>query len=884
MIQVADNFNLRVRKPLDNRLVSARLANLVALNDYELYDGIIAYAQDRKSWYTWSSDNTVDKTYGKWRPFNTTGVQNAVINDNGELVLTFDGGIEHNVGKVKGDKGDTGDPFSIKKTYTRDTESDIEWGFNEVSTDYTAKRITDGNIVVLQSNTLRDGSVGIVSNLYLVNNTTVETEAVDVNADLYNEFKCNLNKLQFLFAFSDVTTLKGDTGEKGDKGDKGDPGETPAVSTEAVEADDTHPGGGTLVHFDYLDTNLNQEFTVWNGKAGKDGDTPTFTVKDIAATDEHPNGGQEIEITLGSDVLDSVKLYHGETSVYNLTPIVPDAVHAAGGTKVEILTGADKQEYNVYNGVDGITTEIELDDITPSNAHPAGGKKMTITTGEVTKELEIYNGLTSVVKVDDIAPDDVHKAGGSKLTVTTGEDVQEVDVYNGFTPVFTITPVIDDPDHPAGGSLISIDNGTDTPTEFNIWDGNNVSLEVEAAEATAEHREGGLKLTLTVNDGEPQIFNVWNGNTPTITIAAVADTDADAASYPNGGYRVTFNKDTDNEKEYVVTHGITPVFDITDIPSTLPNPQDPSSEIINAEYPNGGYNVKITVGSEVKEYNLKHGHTPVMTIESITDEDGNEQQNWFVDGVDTGVRAYGSISLNSNPETTEEIVTNVDVGATPAGTTFANKTTLTQLAKKILIADVLPDLDITLPYGKMQELGTSQAETLITARVKNINNINVEVTSLVFYVDNEIIEEKTWDGTTTTYTSNNADPTNNTTNYKVGIKYKDRDGNAQEKIIDNIVKFVYPTYVGVLANIPAAESDVTALSKLLIDGVESVQTYNTNNQMMVYATTGTLSSIISTETGFHLDWDVVTMNINSVEYHVYHSIPCGVSNFEVTFA
>ena len=104
-----------------------------------------------------------------------------------------------------------------------------------------------------------------------------------------------------------------------------------------------------------------------------------------------------------------------------------------------------------------------------------------------------------------------------------------------------------------------------------------------------------------------------------VLIAATpVDTDADAASYPNGGYRVTFNKDTDNEKEYVVTHGITPVFDITDIPSTLPNPQDPSSEIINAEYPNGGYNVKITVGSEVKEYNLKHGHTPVMTIESIT--------------------------------------------------------------------------------------------------------------------------------------------------------------------------------------------------------------------------------------------------------------------------
>lgn len=78
-IQIADNFSYLGRKPLDGRLAYATAADMAAMADSTLYEGIIAYLQSEQKYYTFSPYNPVDPTYGKWVEFSVGG--NAVIEE-----------------------------------------------------------------------------------------------------------------------------------------------------------------------------------------------------------------------------------------------------------------------------------------------------------------------------------------------------------------------------------------------------------------------------------------------------------------------------------------------------------------------------------------------------------------------------------------------------------------------------------------------------------------------------------------------------------------------------------------------------------------------------------------------------------------------------------
>ena len=68
-IKVADNFLYQGRKSLDNRIIANTTADMVAMAEAIIYDGIIVYVKDIKKFYVYDSTNTVDATLGKWRPF-----------------------------------------------------------------------------------------------------------------------------------------------------------------------------------------------------------------------------------------------------------------------------------------------------------------------------------------------------------------------------------------------------------------------------------------------------------------------------------------------------------------------------------------------------------------------------------------------------------------------------------------------------------------------------------------------------------------------------------------------------------------------------------------------------------------------------------------------
>ena len=93
-IQMSEGFSLLSKEALDGRVIYKSLADMVAMEEYTLYDGILAVIEGdvNQKTYQWWSKNAVDSTLGKWREFSGAGggsgeeVAIKTISVNGEKV------------------------------------------------------------------------------------------------------------------------------------------------------------------------------------------------------------------------------------------------------------------------------------------------------------------------------------------------------------------------------------------------------------------------------------------------------------------------------------------------------------------------------------------------------------------------------------------------------------------------------------------------------------------------------------------------------------------------------------------------------------------------------------------------------------------------------
>ena len=61
-ILTADNFKYQGRKPLDSRIVQSTIADMTAMAESIIHNGIIVYVESEKKFYTFDVNNTVDPT------------------------------------------------------------------------------------------------------------------------------------------------------------------------------------------------------------------------------------------------------------------------------------------------------------------------------------------------------------------------------------------------------------------------------------------------------------------------------------------------------------------------------------------------------------------------------------------------------------------------------------------------------------------------------------------------------------------------------------------------------------------------------------------------------------------------------------------------------
>lgn len=88
-ILLADSFSYLGRKPLDSRLVFDTIADMVAMAESTLYDGIIAYNKEDSKYYTFDRTRTSDPTLGKWEELKVGS------SDEGAAIKEYTQGTEY---------------------------------------------------------------------------------------------------------------------------------------------------------------------------------------------------------------------------------------------------------------------------------------------------------------------------------------------------------------------------------------------------------------------------------------------------------------------------------------------------------------------------------------------------------------------------------------------------------------------------------------------------------------------------------------------------------------------------------------------------------------------------------------------------------------------
>lgn len=418
-IQIASGFNLRTTEAIDSRLYSATLAELVAKKDYELYDGIISYAADKREWYTFRKDNVVKSVVGKWRKLYTNQVSSATVNSTGNLVLTFSDGETFNCGSVKGAKGDPGQGFNIAKIYTWGSDAPAGTIQTSIVSDYESEVLQDGMMITVVGTGTHDG----ISNIYLINGDQDVDDEFDKDT-----LKCNLSKASFLYSFADMSAIQGEQGEQGEQGDKGDPGETPEVTHQVIAATETSPAG---IRVTLSTTDTSDSFSLYNGVNGANGQTPQFNITNLLDNDSNVIG-KHVEITTGGtinefDILNGLNGTDGVDGTVTFNSLTDTQIASLKGEKGDPFRYSDFTESQLNNlkGADGSTPTFTFNNVAPDTTHKKGGVKTTVTIDDTTDNYTVYHGndgTTPTFFITDATDSTTGDVVGKKIRIKMDED------------------------------------------------------------------------------------------------------------------------------------------------------------------------------------------------------------------------------------------------------------------------------------------------------------------------------------------------------------------------------------------------------------------------------------------------------------------------------
>ena len=246
----------------------------------------------------------------------------------------------------------------------------------------------------------------------------------------------------------------------------------------------------------------------------------------------------------------------------------------------------------------------------------------------------------------------------------------------------------------------------------------------------------------------------------------------------------------------------------------------------------------------------------------------------------------------------KDIVTNVDVGNVPAGTTLKKDMTFTEYVERVHVKEIAPSFTFTCsnsPSTNKAKYETVITNTVLTCTINNFNT--AKDCTLIEFIDNSgtVIHSASYVAGTNTYTF--TDTTNiikDNFTYKCNLHYKKSDGSAGTITQSVSFKFVAYGYYGIssvtafstLADLKALSGQNTSGSKNLAwNGI------NCTFQNMIYAypaSYGALSKVMYAGFDYVTSFTQTTQNITmpdgTVQAFFIYSLNTNINNATFVFS
>ena len=239
---------------------------------------------------------------------------------------------------------------------------------------------------------------------------------------------------------------------------------------------------------------------------------------------------------------------------------------------------------------------------------------------------------------------------------------------------------------------------------------------------------------------------------------------------------------------------------------------------------------------------------------------------------------------------TEDLTATITVGGITANQKFNKNTSLEAVLKALLVKDIDASVSVVLtPTAGVKKKGTSVNLTNIKVTLTKGTCTSFEkITASVGGSEIGTVEPPTLTTETLTYNITVDENYTSDTTVNVILNCTQLSGKSDTKSGTAKYTFVDPSYVGVLSTPEdLTEVNITGLTEQLNTTKATSNVYNADNQIMVFAypkSYGELASIVDTSTSYKLTWTKTTITINSIDYYVYYSGVCKVTNYSIKFS
>lgn len=221
---------------------------------------------------------------------------------------------------------------------------------------------------------------------------------------------------------------------------------------------------------------------------------------------------------------------------------------------------------------------------------------------------------------------------------------------------------------------------------------------------------------------------------------------------------------------------------------------------------------------------------------------------------------------------TEDITSNVLVGAAPANTLFKKDTTFTEFAKKILLKEIAPTITFNATNSGLKEVGTSVSGSTLTTNITSLGTGTI--TSIEFYEGSNLLDTKAYVSGTNSYSFSYTNTITSNTTFKTVVYYTKADGTNSTINQTKSITFVYASYYGTVSTLTPVEADI----KLLNKSIKNTKAFTWNNitvtdERFCYAypkSFGALTSIKDANNFEYIgSYTKSTIQIDSVDYYLY---------------